>query len=113
MNRLLLAVPTLLALAPLAAQADDKADLIAKGHYLAQAADCTACHTAPGGEPFAGGRAFTLPFGTLYSPNITPDPKTGIGSYSDDEWVRVLHDGIARDGTHLYPAMPYAEYSED
>ena len=109
MKRLFLAATALLALAPLVARADD---LVARGQYLARAADCTACHTAPGGQPFAGGRAFELPFGVLYSPNITPDPKTGIGGYSDDDWVRVLHDGVARDGTHLYPAMPYASYSK-
>ena len=109
MTRLFLAATALLALAPLTARADD---LVARGQYLTKAADCTACHTAPGGQPFAGGRAFELPFGVLYSPNITPDPKTGIGGYSDDDWVRVLHDGVARDGTHLYPAMPYASYSK-
>jgi mono/diheme cytochrome c family protein len=109
MTRFFLTAAAMLALAPLTARADD---LVAKGHYLAQAADCTACHTAPGGQPFAGGRKFELPMGVLYSPNITPDPKTGIGGYSDDEWVRVLHDGVARDGTHLYPAMPYASYAK-
>ena len=111
MARLLLAGTALLVLAPLAARADDKADLVAKGQYLTRAADCAACHTAPGGRPFAGGRAFELPFGVLYAPNITPDPKTGIGGYGDDDWVRMLHDGVARDGKHLYPAMPYASYS--
>jgi mono/diheme cytochrome c family protein len=109
MKRLLLAATALLALAPLAARSDD---LVVRGQYLTKAADCTACHTAPGGQPFAGGRAFELPFGVLYSSNITPDPRTGIGGYSDDDWVRVLHDGVARDGTHLYPAMPYASYSK-
>ena len=111
MKRILYA-GALLALAPLAARADDKADLVAKGQYLARAADCVACHTAPGGEPFAGGRAFQLPFGVLYSPNITPDAKTGIGGYSDAEWLAVLHDGIGRGGRHLYPAMPYASYTK-
>jgi len=109
MTRLFLAATALLALAPITARADD---LIAKGQYLAKAADCVACHTAPGGQPFAGGRKFELPMGVLYSPNITPDPKTGIGGYGDDDWVRVLHDGVARGGTHLYPAMPYASYAK-
>ena len=104
-----LAAAAMLALAPTAARADD---LIAKGQYLARAADCVSCHTAPGGLPYAGGRAFQLPFGVLYSPNITPDPKTGIGGYSDDDWVRVLHDGVAAGGRHLYPAMPYASYAK-
>lgn len=109
MKQYFLAATALLALAPLTAHADD---LVTKGAYLAKAADCVACHTAPGGQPFAGGRAFELPFGVLYSPNITPDPKTGVGGYSDDDWVRVLHDGVAPGGKHLYPAMPYASYSK-
>jgi len=109
MTRFFLAAAAMLALAPLAARADD---LVAQGQYLTKAADCVACHTAPGGQPFAGGRKFVLPMGVLYSPNITPDPKTGIGGYGDDDWVRMLHDGIARDGTHLYPAMPYAAYAK-
>jgi mono/diheme cytochrome c family protein len=93
---------------PSGARADD---LIERGRYLARAADCVACHTAPGGQPFAGSRAFTLPFGTLYSPNITPDKKTGIGEYSDEDFVRAVREGVARGGEHLYPAMPYASYS--
>ena len=93
--------------APAAAQSDQ----VARGEYLARAADCVACHTAPGGAPFAGGRAFKLPFGVLYSPNITPDAKTGIAGYSDDAWLHMMHDGVARDGKHLYPAMPYDSYT--
>ena len=81
------------------------------GEYLARAADCVACHTNPGGTPFAGGRPVKLPFGTIYSPNITPDPETGVGAYTDDEWVRALHDGVGRGGRHLYPAMPYNSYT--
>lgn len=87
------------------------ASLIERGQYLARAADCVACHSTEGGQPFAGGQAFVLPFGTLYSTNITPDKKTGIGEYTDAEWLRALHQGIARDGTRLYPAMPYASYT--
>ena len=88
------------------------ADLVARGEYLARAADCVACHIAPGGKPFAGGLAFRLPMiGTLYSTNITPDPETGIGKWSDDEFVRALHDGVGRGGEHLYPAFPYASYA--
>ncbi len=98
-----------LALGAVSARADD---LIAKGEYLTRAADCAACHTAPGGLMYAGGRAFALPMGTLYSPNITPDRKTGIGGYSDDEWLKALQTGVARDGRHLYPAMPYASYTK-
>jgi len=87
------------------------ADLVTRGKYLTQAADCAACHTAPGGVPYAGGLPFKLPFGTLYSPNITPDRDTGIGSWTDSQFLRAVHKGIAADGTHLYPAFPYASYT--
>lgn len=87
------------------------AELIARGEYLTRAADCAACHNVPGGEPFSGGVAFKLPFGTIYSTNITPDRETGIGTWSDDDFVRALHRGIAKDGTHLYPAFPYTSYT--
>jgi mono/diheme cytochrome c family protein len=87
------------------------ANLIQRGEYLTRAADCVACHTTEGGQPFAGGRPFVLPFGTMYSTNITPDKKTGIGEYSDAEFLRAMHQGIARDGTRLYPSMPYASYT--
>jgi mono/diheme cytochrome c family protein len=88
------------------------ADLIARGEYLTRAADCAACHTAPGGKPFSGGLPFKLPMiGILYSTNITPDPETGIGAWSDDEFVRVLHNGIGKDGQYLYPAFPYTSYT--
>jgi mono/diheme cytochrome c family protein len=85
--------------------------LVAKGEYLTKAADCAACHTAPGGKPFVGGRAFKLPFGTIYSTNITPDQETGIGRWSDAEFVRALHRGIGRNGEDLYPAFPYTAYT--
>ncbi|MDX8531486.1 cytochrome c [Mesorhizobium sp. VK25A] len=87
------------------------ADLVKRGEYLAHAADCQACHTAPGGAPFAGGFAFNMPFGTIYSTNITPDQATGIGSYSDAQFLAAVHRGIRADGQKLYPAMPYASYS--
>ncbi len=85
--------------------------LIARGRYLATAADCVACHTAPGGASFAGGRAFKLPFGTIYWPNITPDRDTGIGGWSNAEFVRALQRGIGRRGENLYPALPYTAYA--
>jgi len=87
------------------------ASLIKRGEYLARAADCEACHTVPGGEAYAGGRAFATPFGTLYASNITPDRETGIGDYSDTDFLKALHQGIRRDGARLYPAMPYASYT--
>jgi mono/diheme cytochrome c family protein len=84
---------------------------IERGQYLAAAADCTACHTMPGGDAYAGGVAFELPFGTLYSSNLTPDAQTGIGGWSDDEFVNAVRAGIGRGGRHLYPAHPYTTYS--
>lgn len=87
------------------------ASLVERGEYLTRAADCMVCHTAKGGAPFAGGRPFVLPFGTLYSPNITPDADTGIGGYSDANFLDAVHKGIGRGNTKLYPAMPYASYT--
>ena len=83
---------------------------IKRGEYLARAADCAACHTAQGGKHYAGGFAFQLPFGTLYSTNITPDKETGIGNYSDAEFVDAVHNGIAGRQPGLYPAIPYTSY---
>lgn len=85
-------------------------ELVARGQYIATAADCVACHTTPGGQPYAGGRAFRLPFGTIYSPNITPDRQTGIGSWSDGEFLRAVREGVGDDGEELYPAFPYTSY---
>jgi mono/diheme cytochrome c family protein len=85
--------------------------LIERGAYLTRAADCAACHTAEGGAPYAGGRAFVLPFGTLYSTNITPDPDTGIGGYTDANFIDAVQKGVGRGHTRLYPAMPYASYT--
>jgi mono/diheme cytochrome c family protein len=112
MKLLHLAAGLVLVLAPMTAWADPQSDLIARGEYVTRAADCASCHTNPGGTPFAGGRSFTLPFGVLYAPNITPDQATGIAGYSDDDWVRMLHDGVGRGGKHLYPAMPYTSYTQ-
>jgi mono/diheme cytochrome c family protein len=84
---------------------------VSKGEYLTRAADCAACHTKPGGEEFAGGRALPLPVGTIYVPNITPDRETGVGDYTDDEWVSALQRGVGRGGKYLYPAMPYNSYT--
>jgi mono/diheme cytochrome c family protein len=86
---------------------------IERGHYLAIVGDCAACHTLPGsGHDFAGGRAIETPFGELLAPNITPDPVTGIGAWTDDEFVNALTKGTGRDGEHLFPAMPYAYYTK-
>ena len=87
------------------------ADPIQRGEYLARAADCAICHTAHGGAKYAGGFAVTLPFGTLYSTNITPDKETGIGNYTDQDFLAALHRGVRKDGAHLYPAMSFASYT--
>ena len=91
--------------------AGDSTRLLARGQYLATAADCGACHTAPGGKPFAGGLAIGSPVGTIYSTNITPSARFGIGGYSEEQFARALRRGIRSDGANLYPAMPYTSYS--
>ena len=82
----------LLIFAPITARAED-ATLIARGEYLARAGDCIACHTNPGGALFAGGLAMPTPFGTIYSSNITPDPATGIGKWSAEDFYGAVHFG--------------------
>jgi mono/diheme cytochrome c family protein len=85
---------------------------IERGRYLVAAGDCKACHTEDRGEPFAGGRPIPTPFGTIYSPNITPDEATGIGKWSNEDFWKAMHDGIDREGEHLYPAFPYPWYTK-
>ena len=87
-------------------------DLVKRGEYLARAGDCIACHTSDKGRPFAGGLAINTPFGTIYTPNITPDPDTGIGRWTDADFMRAMHEGIGKGGERLYPAFPYAEYTK-
>jgi mono/diheme cytochrome c family protein len=86
--------------------------VITRGEYLARAGDCVACHTVPNGALFAGGRAMATPFGNLYVPNITPDDDTGIGLWNTEEFYRMMHTGVSRDGKLLYPAMPFASYTQ-
>jgi mono/diheme cytochrome c family protein len=88
-----------------------KASLVERGAYLARAADCMVCHTTQGGREYSGGLGFKLPFGTLYSTNITPDKETGIGNYNDQDFLNALHRGTRRDGARLYPAMPFTSYT--
>lgn len=88
-----------------------QASLVERGAYLAKAADCMVCHTTQGGKEYAGGLGFKLPFGTLYSTNITPDKETGIGNYSDKDFLNAVQRGVRHDGARLYPAMPYTSYS--
>ncbi|SAL86778.1 alcohol dehydrogenase cytochrome c subunit [Caballeronia arvi] len=85
--------------------------LLARGEYVAKAADCAGCHTAPlKGRPYAGGLGLTSPFGTIVSSNITPDKQTGIGNYSYEDFARALREGVAPGGKRLYPAMPYPSF---
>jgi mono/diheme cytochrome c family protein len=85
---------------------------INRGEYLARAGDCVACHTEVNGKQFAGGRAMATPFGSLFVPNITPDDETGIGKWTADDFYRMMHTGVSRNGTLLYPAMPFASYTK-
>lgn len=84
--------------------------LIKQGEYLARAGDCVACHTAKDGKPFAGGLPMETPIGTIYSTNITPD-KTGLGDYSFEDFDKAVRHGVAKNGSTLYPAMPYPSYA--
>lgn len=92
------------------AQGADKA-LLDRGRYLTSLGDCVACHTEKGGARFAGGRPIETPFGTMLSANLTPDDATGIGRYTQDTFYRALHEGIDKDGRHLFPAFPYNYYT--
>ncbi|MEA2893422.1 MAG: hypothetical protein QOI05_4215 [Bradyrhizobium sp.] len=109
-HRLIILI-ALLAGAP-AAFAQTSDDVVARGEYLARAGDCIACHTAPEGRIFAGGRAMPTPFGTLYTSNITPDQSTGIGKWSADDFYKTMHSGRFPDGGLIYPAMPFASYTK-
>src|ERR1700679_3325917 len=80
--------------------------------YATRLSDCIACHSVRNGKPFAGGLAMGTPLGTIYSTNITPDPKTGIGTYDLADFDNAVRHGIARDGHRLYPAMPYPSYAK-
>ena len=95
-----------------AAPPADQAELIKRGEYLARAGDCIACHTVRGGKTFAGGLPMLTPFGTLFTPNITPDDQYGIGKWTSDDFYRSLHNGRSKDGSLLYPAMPFTAYTK-
>jgi mono/diheme cytochrome c family protein len=86
--------------------------LIAEGAQLTLMGNCIDCHTNPGGRPYAGGRALQTPFGTIHSTNITPDTETGIGRWSQAAFLRSMHEGVGRDGRHLYPAFPYDHFTK-
>jgi mono/diheme cytochrome c family protein len=93
------------------ADATPGADELRRGQALAVAGDCLSCHLRDGGQPFAGGLGLNTPFGVIYSANITPDPATGIGTGTNDQFYRAMHDGIGADGQNLYPAFPYPSFS--
>ena len=83
------------------------ADQVRRGQYLVAAGDCMSCHLREGGEPFAGGLGLKTPFGVIYSSNITPDPQTGIGAWTSEQFYHAMHDGKGVHGENLYPAFPY------
>lgn len=97
-------------LSPLA-QAESDAALLKNGEYLAVASDCTACHTASAGQPFAGGKVIESPVGEIIATNITPSKTAGIGNYSEQQFADALRKGVRADGANLYPAMPYTAYA--
>jgi mono/diheme cytochrome c family protein len=105
----LLGAATLLA----ALSASAQEDVVERGQYLTYAGGCISCHTQDGDDavPLAGGRAMETPFGTFYSPNITPDVETGIGGWSDDDFVNAFWEGISPDGEHYFPSFPYTAYT--
>lgn len=98
-------------IAPPSATSFDAA-LVARGEKLADAGYCLTCHTPPKGKAYAGGLPMVTAFGTIYSTNITPDPATGIGNWSQEAFTRALHEGVARDGSHLFPAFPYDHFTK-
>ncbi len=93
------------------AQPATDAAQIERGHYLATAGDCTACHTADLAKPMAGGVPIPTPFGQIIAANITPDPATGIGAWTDEQFYRAMHEGVGRHGENLYPAFPYDAFT--
>jgi len=108
-----LATVAAVATAPSPAPARESShDEIERGRYLVTAGDCAACHTDDGGKPFAGGRPIPTPFGNVYATNITPDSRTGIGRWTDDQFWKAMHEGIRADGSHLYPTFPYPWYTK-
>jgi mono/diheme cytochrome c family protein len=87
-------------------------DLVTKGEALAGGGYCAECHTAKGGQKLAGGYAMATPFGVIYSTNITPDSETGIGTWSEAAFARAMHEGVAQDGSHLFPAFPFDHFTK-
>ena len=102
------------AIAPIERPAPESfsAGSVAHGEALSAAGHCASCHTRPGGQSFAGGYGVNTPFGIIYGTNITPDPKTGIGTWPLEAFLRAMREGVARDGSHLFPAFPYNAYTK-
>ncbi|MEI9925349.1 MAG: cytochrome c [Bradyrhizobium sp.] len=88
------------------------AEIIAHGKALVEAGDCASCHTADPQKPFAGGKRIDTPFGAIYSPNLTPDKNTGLGFWTDQDFLRALRSGVAPDGSNYYPALPYPNFTK-
>ncbi|RCS31676.1 cytochrome c [Rhodanobacter denitrificans] len=108
----LLALIGLLVATPASAADNTDAALLQRGQYLATAGDCVACHTAPGGKPYAGGLTVPTPIGNIIATNITPSTTAGIGHYTEQQFRDTLRRGIRADGRRLYPAMPYTSYAQ-
>jgi len=100
-----------LATPPASAQGGDQ-DLVKRGEYLATAGDCVACHTAPGGKPFAGNYPLNTPIGVIMTPNLTPDRETGLGDWTEEDFEKSFRHGIGKDGEYLYPAFPFGWYTK-
>ncbi|CCA90731.1 cytochrome c, class I (plasmid) [Novosphingobium sp. PP1Y] len=100
-------------IAPIAASrpAEFSQEQISRGAVLAKLGDCAVCHTANDGRSLAGARPLATPFGTLFSDNLTPDPETGLGRWSKAAFRRAMKQGVSRDGSHLYPALPYEHFT--
>ncbi len=94
------------------AETEPSAETLARGKALTIAGDCAGCHTADQARPLAGGKRIDTPFGAIYSPNLTPDRETGLGAWSDDDFVRAFRYGMAPDGSHYYPAFPYPYFTK-
>src|SRR5262245_64324186 len=97
---------------PAARAAEPSDETIAHGKALVVAGDCTSCHTTDPAKPFAGGKRIDTPFGAIYAPNLTPDRETGIGRWSEADFVIALRYGIAPDGSRYYPAFPYPNFTK-
>ena len=100
----------LMLLTPAIPAAGDE-DAMTHGEYLVRAGGCFSCHTATGRQSMAGGRALATPFGTFYSPNITSDLDTGIGRWTDAQFLRALREGVRPDGANYFPVFPYTSFT--